>query len=155
MAIPVASVAAAITNLTSQIQTQVNTDSLAASILVCIGDEGADSPDDIIKISSDVRMVWTHEEFIGSFQTGALLEEYEIDILASSYSGSPDPTTIVARVWQLVGYVTTAIRTDPSLGGLLIVAQPFQAHGGNAVWTPDPVGRLCEVTVTVRISNLN
>jgi hypothetical protein len=155
MAIPVPTISQAITNLLTLINAQVATDAQASQVLVVLGQEGADRPNDIVNVATDIRFHLIPEVLMGSFQQGALLEEFEIDVLVSSWSGDPDPATIVARALTLVGYVTTAVRTDPTLGGVELEAYPSTVTGGEAVWTEAPAGRLCEITVTVHCMALN
>ena len=50
----------------------------------------------------------------------------------------------VDRAWQMVAYIETAVRTDPSFGGLLVEAIPGQTGGGEAVYTDG--AWLCELT---------
>ena len=149
MTIPVSTVPAAVAALTTQVATQVATDSQAGAILVCQGEVGADAPNDIIQIATNVRRSVKPEAFIGSYQSGSLQEDYTISCLVSSWSGDPDPVAITQRAYVLAAYIETAVRTDPSLGSSVLEAHPAGTDGGNAVWTDSPVGRLFELTVDI------
>lgn len=155
MTIPVSLVPTAVANLTTLVQAQVNTDTNASAVLVCVGDEGMNSPDDIVKIAADIRRQTNFEVFVGGYQSGAVKEVFEIDVICSSWSGDDDPTARLARAWVLVGYVETAVRTDPSLSGIELVAEITRSTQPGVQWTTDPVGRLCEVTLTVTCTQLN
>lgn len=156
MTIPTSTVPQAISALLAQIQTQIDADPDGSQILLVEGEEGTDTPGDIILVGTDVRRSVTWETFIGSADLDALGEAYEIDSAVSCWSGDPNPALVRTRAWQLVGYIETAVRTDPSLGGLIVVAQPFATQGGNVVWSAgETMGRLCEITVTVRVTTLN
>jgi hypothetical protein len=159
MTIPVSTVPAAISALLAQTQTQVANDSDAGTILLIEGQEGDDRPDDIIIIGTNIHRTVTWEAFIGTADLDALGEVYEIESMVSCWSGDSDPVAIKVRAWQLVGYIETGVRTDPSLGGLVVVAQPAGTSGGGVVWSEAvgsaPIGRLCEITVTVRVTTLN
>ena len=154
MTIPVSTVPAALAALTTQVKTQVATDKLANQIVVCVGEPGMDLPNDIVEIGSDVRRVVKPETFIGSFAAQALDEQYDIECKVSSWSGDPDPVAVINRAYVLAGYIETAVRTDPTLGGTVLVSFPSGTSGGNAEWSGDPVGRLAELTVTIHVENL-
>jgi len=155
MSIPVSTVPAALAGLQSLVATQVATDSKASQIVLCLGEPGMDLPSDIIQIGTNVRRSVRPQVFMGSFQAQALEEDYDIEVLVSSWSGDADPAAIVNRAYQLVAYVETAVRTDPTLAGVVLEAYPSSTNGGNAEWSGDPVGRLCEITVTVHVTTLN
>lgn len=155
MTIPVSTAPAAINALFSQIQIQVNTDPDASAILVIIGEEGTDAPNDLIVVATDVNRVVTHEAFLGGLQLGSLEEKYTIDILCSSWTGDPDPVTNMDRAWTLVGYVETAVRTDPTLGANVLIARPAGSKGGQSFWSTDPVGRQCDIIVSIFVDTLN
>ena len=152
MTIPVSTVPAAIAALTTQVSTQTATDS--QPILVYYGDLTTDAPNDIIQIGTTVRRQMRPREFIGSYQGQAFLETYDIQCLVSAWSGSADPVAITQRAYTLLGYLETAVRTDPSLGSSIIDAYPAGSDGGEPVWTDDPQGRLCEITATIHVETL-
>lgn len=155
MSIPVSTFPTAIAAIISQTQTQVNTDSLASQIVVTWGEPGMDLPNDIIMIGVDHTRKVNPEVLIGSYQTGSLKEAYTIDCLASSWSGDADPVALGNRAWVLAGYIETAVRTDPSLGTSVLEAHPSGTKGQGPTWTIDPIGRLCQVTVTIEVFTLN
>ena len=151
--IPVSTVPAAVAALTTLVATQVATDTLP--ITVCQGEVPMDYEPDIIQIATNVRRQVKPEAFIGSYQLGSLQEDYTISCRCSSWSGDPDPIAVTQRAYTLVGYVETAVRTDPTLGVNVIEAHPAGSDGGNAEWTEAPVGRLCELTVDIFITTIN
>ena len=153
MTIPVSTVPAAIAGLTTLVNTQTATDSLP--ILVVQGEPGMDMPNDIIQIATSVRRTVVPEAMLGSYQLGSLEERYTITCNVSSWSGDPDPVAITARAYVLAGYIETAVRTDPTLGTVVLEAHPSGTDGGNATWTEDPVGRMCELTVSVDVVTIN
>lgn len=153
--IPVSTVPAAIAALTSQIQTQVNTDPAATTILVIAGQEGADAPNDLIIVATNVRRSVAERTFIGDLSLDSLEETYTIEVLCSSWSGDPDPVPNMNRAWVLAGYVETAVRTDPTLGSEVLIARPSGSTGGQSQVSETPVGRLTEITVGVYVDTLN
>jgi hypothetical protein len=154
MTIPVSTIPAALAGLQALVAAQVATDASAAQVVVCVGEPGMDLPNDIIQLGTDVRRTVKPETFIGSFAAQALDEQYDIECKVSSWSGDPDPVAVINRAYQLAGYIETAVRTDPTLGGVVLEAYPSGTGGGNAEWSGDPVGRLAELTVTIHIENL-
>lgn len=155
MSIPVSTVPTAIAALTSQIQTQVNTDPNPGSIQVFNGDEDMNRPNDRILVATNVRRTVTHREFIGSLQLGALEEAYTIDVLVSAYSGDPDGVANMNRAWVLAGYVETAVRTDPTLGTTVLIARPAGTQGGQSYYTESPTGRQTDIIVSIFVDTLN
>jgi hypothetical protein len=155
MSIPVSVVPQAIAALLSAVNTQVATDANASTIDVVQGAPGPDLPGDIIAIATEVRRSARIETFIGGGGTDWLNEDPEIICLVSCWNGDPDPTGVQARAYTLLGYIETAIRTDPSLGGLVDFAFPAETNDTGAQWTESPAGRLVEITVTVKLSKLN
>ena len=155
--IPVSTVPAAIAALTSQIQAQVtgNEGANAGAVAVFTGDEDANRPNDRIIVATNVDRRVRHDAFIGSYQTGALEEDYVIDVLVSSYSGDPDGVANMTRAWTLAGYVETAVRTDPSLGSTIVVATPAGTKGGQSYWTDSPTGRQTDIIVMVEVKTIN
>lgn len=158
MTIPISSVPAAQTAILTAIKAQISAQddpTTASQVVVCLGEEPTlDEPADVIR-TGEVRRPITVDTFIGSGGQDWLNEEYELDVVVSCWTGDGDPTAIVARAWQLVGYVETAVRTDPSLGELVDMAYPSESTGGEPVWTSEPIGRQVDITVVIRISNLN
>ena len=157
MTIPVSTVPAAIAALTSQIQTQVNTDANASSIEVVTGEEWMDSPNDLIVVVTNVNRAVTHENYLGGLQADAIEEKYTIDVLCSSWSGDPDPVANMNRAWVLVGYVETAVRTDPTLGGTVPISRPAGSKGGQPFWSVvnDVTGRQTDIIVSIFVDTLN
>lgn len=153
-ATPVSTVPAAIAYLASAIQTQLNTDSDPADILLIIGEPSEDAPDVFVQIvtGSLQRTVKQIAEIAG-WHAGALGEEYDVNVVVSVAQATLDPVNdplaLVQRAWQIVGYVETAVRLDLSLGKTVLVAKPRAASGGSPNWSENGVGRICEITVPI------
>ena len=152
MTIPVSTVPAAETYITSAISTAIAGDSLSTSILVCTGEPGMDLPNDVIAVGyPETRRAVDPRFFVGSGGSGWLYETYEVDITISTWQGggSSQSATVSARAWTLASYVETAVRTDPSLGGAVIVSYPMDTVGGDPQWTEEPIGLGATITMTV------
>lgn len=159
MTIPVSTVPTAIAALTSQIQTVVNSGegTNAPSVGLFTGDEdgGMYRPNDRIIVATNVRRTVKPQVLMGSYQQGSLNETYTIDVLVSSYTGDNDPVTNMNRAWVLVGYVETAVRTDPTLGTDVLESHPGGTQGGQSYFTEDPIGRQTDIIVSVDVLTLN
>ena len=105
----------------------------------------------------ETRMAWSPETMIGSGAPEWLKEDYTISVKASAAGPvanfTTDPLAILDQAWQLVTYIVTAVREDPSLGGLVLEAYPQQAIGGSP--TACNIGRECVLTVPIKIQQLN
>jgi hypothetical protein len=153
MAIPVSIVPKAIAAIMAAVKIQVATDPNATTIALVQGDPGPDLPVDIIAIGTRAYRRMAPNNLVGSGSTYWLNEDPVITSLVSCYTGADDPVGIQTRAYQLVGYIETAIRTDPSLGGLVDQAYPSQTDDTGARWVDG--GRLVEITVDITISKLN
>jgi hypothetical protein len=162
--IPVSTVPAAEAYLLSAIQTQAALDPSIQAMLIRLGEPGRDLPNDSIVVGTNVRRTVTVRTFIGSGGTDWLNEGYDMNVECRSWlaSGDADDTSVIAtqsldRAWQLVGYVETAIRTDPSLGGLVNLAYPRSAEQEGPVWVNGPAGAglITLITINVHVEDLN
>jgi hypothetical protein len=156
MSVPVSTVPSAVNQLQILIAAQANTDSLP--ILVQIGDLSLDLPNDYITIGQ-IRRQQVPETFIGGGGQYWLNETYEVDVVASTWTGAgvEQALALTQRAWTLVGYIETAVRTDPSLGGVANngMAYPLQSTTEGPVFSEQPVGLMVNVTVPIRVEVLN
>lgn len=157
--IPVSTVPAAQAYLLTNIQALVYGDARAADTLVCLGEPSKSAPGGIIEIASDVRRVPVPTTFRGNGGQFWLNESYDIsvDISAAAETIDTDVDTLALseRAWQLLAYVETVVRSDPSLGDLVNEAWPSQTTGGRVEWSENNVGRVCELTLLVHCEVLN
>lgn len=150
---PVSSVPAVVAYLETAIQEQTATD--PTPILLAIGDGPTPNlPNDVILIGSIHRTPST-ATFIGSGNQFWLDEEYDVDVVVSTWSGNNDGLAATNRAWQLVAYVELAVRLDPSLGGLVNKAYPSLTDTLGPVFSDEALGMEDTVVVTIHVSNLN
>ncbi len=158
-AIPVSSVPAAVAYLASAIEEQAAADALPIQIIV--GDSGMTPPNDAIQIGEIHREV-EPLAMVGGGGTNWLYEKYSVAILASSWTGSgaddggnAQQLALTARAWELVAYIETAVRLDPSLGGLDLSAFPTVSSSPGPEWTinqeGETTGMKCEVEALVHV----
>lgn len=151
--IPVSTVPKAITAILTAVKARLSAAG-ETDVLVCVGTPMANDPTDIIQIASDVRRRVNPNAFVGSGGAGALEENYTIDVTVSCARQVATPQTdsiaLSNRVWELVAYVENAVRTDPSLGDVVVVAWPGQSTGGKPqTGTGTTPGRVVTVVVPI------
>ena len=65
-------------------------------------------------------------------------------------------TALNHRAWQLVAYVETAVRNDPSFGGLVNEAYPRVTDSTGPIWADGPAaGQAVGVTMQIHVEELN
>jgi hypothetical protein len=155
MSIPVSTVPAVQSALLTAINAAALSDSAPSDFLVCIGEPSTNAPPAIIEIAKDVRRTVDPPQFVGSGGQGWLEEHYDIDVVVSVAQADTnvdvDALALSERAWQLVGYVETAIRTDPSFGDIVQLAYPREVTGGEVTWAANDVGAVCELTIAVHV----
>jgi hypothetical protein len=142
--IPASTVPASVLFLWNGITTAIND----AAVLVSYGPPGPSQPDDIVMVGNIDRVVRPFQ-MVGSGQAGWLDEEYGVEVVVSVYRGGDDARTAFERAASLADTVVSVVRTDPSLGGAVIVAHPGQVTYDQA-FDVEHKGRLVTVTVDVR-----
>lgn len=154
MSIPVSTVPAAQSAILTALQAVLATNNETA-VQVTIGTAAANLADTWIEIVSEVRRTVDPHAFVGSGGAAFLEEIYDIDVIVSVARQTTNTTAqalaVSQRAWQLVAYLETAVRNDPSLGGAVVEAYPASAIGGKPAWATEGTtpGRLCTITVAV------
>ena len=145
MSIPVSTVPAVMSYLLTQVSAACAADPAVLAgtdeILVKTGEPAKNLPPNVIQFGAVSRRVkW--ESFVGGGGNDALYETYDINLdiyTALAYGDVSDDSAValqvIQRAWQLLGYVETAVRADPSLGGLVDIAYPLSSNSPNPEWT--------------------
>lgn len=154
---PTSTVPAVLAYLQNAFQVQFSGDDNPQNIYLVVGDPGEQAPPDIVEITGVERTV-PHFAMVGDGENLAQYESYQVHVKISSAMRGDTAETIsplvTARAWQLLGYVETAVRLDPSLGSIVLTAWPGRSVGGVPVWsTGDVNGMICEITTTVDVEN--
>lgn len=144
MAIPASTVPAALAYLHSHIITAVND----TAVLVSYGPPTTNQPDDLIVVGNVDREVSPYQ-MVGSGQAGWLDEIYTADVVVSAFRGGDFGQVVLERASALADIVVSVVRTDPSLGGAVVVANPTNVQYEQN-WDPDHKGRVVDVTVSIR-----
>lgn len=144
MAIPASTVPAAVSYIHSRIITAIND----TAVLVSYGPPGTNQPDDLIVVGNVTREIVPYQ-MVGSGQAGWLDETYTIEVVASVFRGGDYGQVVLERASALADVVVAVVRTDPSLGGAVVVAHP-SAVEYEQNWDPDHKGRTVDATVSIR-----
>ena len=143
MTIPVSTVPAAKLFLHSGLTTLIND----PAVLVSYDPPGSFQPDDIVMIGAVDRQVVPYQ-MVGSGGAGWLDEFYSIEVVVSVFRGGDDARTVFERACTLADQVVEVVRSDPSLGGAVVVAHPEQSRYEPA-FEEDHKGRLVTVTIPI------
>lgn len=161
MTIPTSSVPAVVEYLLTAIQSQAQNDALYNNMVVRIGEPSMNFPPDMIWISG-TRRTEVPTTFIGSGGQYWLNEAYDVTVTISTWQGTGDADDgsvlaiqLTERLWQLVAYVETAVRADPSLGSLVNIAYPRDVNTEGPVYTEGDPGYKAVAEVVIAVSNLN
>lgn len=144
MTIPASTMATAVGYLLDHITTAVND----PAVLVTYGPPGPNQPDDIIAVGTSVATETTPYQMVGSGQAGWLDERYDVVVVVSVYRGGDNGRTVLERAAVLTDMVVAVVRTDPSLGGAVIVAHPSVASFEPS-FDAEHKGRVVDATVTI------
>lgn len=157
MSYPVSTVPAVFTYLLATLTTAFAGATNPTDIYLCMGDPGEQAPPDIIEITG-VQRTTPHFAMVGDGETEAQEEIYQVMFRVSSAMRGDTQATIAplvqARAWYLLGLIETAVRTDPSLGGIVLTAWPGQSNGGVPVWSANGNGMICEIESSIEVENV-
>lgn len=128
---------------------------IAAGVTALINDPSvvvSDGPpsvtkDDMIVIDGVTREV-RYSGFVGSGGAGWLEEIYHLKVVVQSFRGGDNFPTVIARAWALTSVVETFVRTDPSIGALLIVSHPEQSDESD-LWEENNKGPIVTITTPI------
>lgn len=152
MPIPVSTVPAARSYLLSAITTQVTAAGLTEPI-VEVYDAGPDhdTANDLI-IVAGVRRQVKPLALVGNGGPLWRTEDYRIEVIIECCVMGPSATMTAVhnRAYQLLAMVETAVRTDPSLGGLAIQAAPVESESAPS-WDDQSMGAHCNITMYIDV----
>lgn len=159
--IPVSTVPAVLSYLLTNVTAACNADAAVLQgtdqILVKLGQPSRDNPPNMVEFGRISRRVkW--ESFVGGGGADALYEIYDIDLSVYSWLGYGDVSDdssvalqVMQRAWQILGYIETVVRTDPSLGGLVDIAYPLSSDSPDPEWTEQPVGLRVAINAPIHV----
>lgn len=149
MTIPVSTAPAVRQYLYNALTAQLTPDPLntRASLLVCFDDPGPNQPDDIVSVGKVDRQIAVNS-LVGSGGAGWLEERYTVEISVWVFRGGDDAQAAFARSAVLADGVVSAVRADPSLGNLVLVARPSMSTH-EVTWDDEHSGRNAEVVLPI------
>ena len=103
--------------------------------------------DDLIIVGRVERIVEPHA-MVGSMQAGSLEEQYTVEVEVVVFRGGDQAQVVFERASALADAVVATVRTDPTLGGAVLLCRPG-ALLYESLWDDGHLGR--EATVTVPI----
>jgi hypothetical protein len=106
-----------------KVRTELATLIAQGEALVSYDDPGPFQPQDIVAVTNVTRSV-KPLQMVGGGGAGWLDESYTVDVVVDVFRGGDDPQTVFERACLLVDVVVDVVRQDPSLGGLVIQANP-------------------------------
>lgn len=123
-----------------------------AGMLVQYGEPGPYQPDDIVSVG-DVKRNVTPHNIVGTGGAGALNENYVVEYWVDVFRGGDQPEYVTERAYTILGALETAVRNDPSLGGLVQWAWPRTSEEASG-WDPDNRGRQTQIRGEIEVSVL-
>jgi hypothetical protein len=119
------------------------------AVLVSYGPPTPNHPNDMIVIEGVSREAVPFQ-MVGSGGAGWIDETYTIEVNCWVYrGGGPSGQVPFERASALADIVDSVVRSDPSLGGAVVVASP-ERRDYTQSWDDDHAGRLVEALVGVR-----
>jgi hypothetical protein len=129
-------------------QIQPDPDDTQSSLLVCYDEPGTNQPGDIVSVGGVTREI-TISAMVGSGGAGWLEERFTIAVVIDVYRGGPDAAqTSYDRGAALLDQVVAIVRTDPTLGGAVLVGRPTESQTEGLV-LDDHTGRQSVVNLGI------
>lgn len=123
-----------------------------ANLLVSMDLPPNDPPveQDVIVVG-DIEQSFDPWQMVGSGGQGWLYDKYTIQIMISVYRGGDEAQAVLTQAAALVYQVCQVVRTDPSLGGLVVQAYPASANYESGWSEEGASGRVTDVEMKIAI----
>ena len=131
----------------SALYTALTTANTNTGLLIAYGQVGTYRPDDIIllgRVSRNVQVA----RMRGDGGYGWLNEDYTIEVGISTFRGGDDGWAGEGYALSLIDFVEQTVRTDPSLGGTVSMANPAGSEL-TGTWEDKHMGVLFEGHVLI------
>jgi hypothetical protein len=118
-----------------------------SGLIVCFDTPGPDQEDDIVSVGKVEREIKA-TAVVGGGGAGWLEERYSVTITFDVYRGGDDAQAVYSRAQFLADAVIAIVRTDPSLGGLVLISHPSR-HSSEVDWDENHLGRHCTAELDI------
>jgi hypothetical protein len=149
MSIPASTVTAARAYLFSALTAQLQPDPVntRASLVVCYDIPGPNQPDDIVAIGRVTRQI-NFNSLVGGGGAGWLEERYALTITVDVFRAGDEDQAAYTRAAALSDAICAVVRTDPSLGGIVLTARPL-SDDTEVEWDDAHMGKhaTCELQI--------
>lgn len=117
-----------------------------AAPLVVYDRPGIYRPPELVVIGKVYDRRVTEFAMVGSGGNGWLKEDFEFEAIVDVFRpGESLQVEAYNRAWQLMSLIETVVRTDPSMGGLVIRSRPDRSYD-DSEWERDGKGWIVSVT---------
>lgn len=114
-------------------------------------DAGANFPDDNIMVGK-ISQTMKPMRMVGGGGALWMNESYAVEVDISAHRGGDNAQKAEERVFALAGLVGNAVRSDPSLGGLVLVSWPASLDV-ESEWIDDPGGFQATGSLRIEITD--
>lgn len=129
----------------------------APTVEVYLSQEDHESTEDLIVIGGAHRK-GSPVRLVGGGGLGWMDETYTVDVDIACFVAGPDAfidtasqDSVDTRAYKVLAAVETAIRTDPSAGGAVLVLHPSGSTSLHE-WDDEDRGGHCQITLTVEVT---
>jgi hypothetical protein len=148
--IPTSTVPAVKAALFTLLQAQMTPANATSSLGVFYDEPGTNQPDDIVSVGACKSRQVVPFKIVGSGAAGAFWEKYTLEVTVACFRGGDDARAVLERAYVLTGQVETAVRNDPSIGGLVSIARPVGSHD-DPQWDNQHKGRNIAVVIDIEV----
>lgn len=106
----------------------------------------------IVVLHRIINRTTVHYRMTGNAGAGSFLESYSLEMAVDCYAGgdSDETRALEELAWSYVCQVEAVVRSDPSLGGLVIEAFPASSDD-DPEWDQQHKGRLVHIALIVNV----
>lgn len=150
MTVPVSTVPAVRNYLVTAINNRVAAAGIASpTVEVYVSGLDHETAEDVIVIGGARREV-KPGAIVGGGGQHWKFEDYHIEVTIDCFAGGTDFSSVDARAFQLLSLVETAVRVDPSMGGLVLVSYPASSDSLH-MWDDSHKGARTMITAQIYV----
>jgi hypothetical protein len=150
MTVPISTVPAVRQYLVNAITAQVQAANLTEpGVEVYLSLVDHETPEDVIVVAG-VRREVKPGALVGGGGKHWKFEDYHVEVIIDCFAGGTDFPAVDARAYQLLSIVETAVRLDPSMGGLVLVSHPATSDSQHT-WDDAHKGARAQITMQIYV----